>query len=110
MKDANIYVGLWGKYRPVILTKMKLAFENPQEYKLSKHEFEAIGDRLSSGYSFNLEIRDGKVTNNIGGTAVARGLFEVLNTSDTAKILMKKNHIKITLSKEFVLRIQISAI
>jgi len=108
MKDANIYMNLWQKYRPVILSKMKQAHIENQEYQLMKHEFESIGDRTSSGYSFNLEIKDGKVSNNIGGTAVARDLFEVLKNSDTAKNMMESNHIKITLSKEFVLAIRIT--
>lgn len=95
MKDANIYVNLWLKYQPVILNKMK-------------HEFESIGDRNRSGYSFNMEIRDGIVSNNIGGTAVARDLYEVLKNSDTAKSITQNNYIKITLSKEFVLAIRIT--
>jgi len=77
MKDTKIYQPLWQKYRPVIISIMKLAAE-PQEYQLSKHEFEAIGDREKAGYTFNLEIKNGIVVNNIEGTVVARDLFAVL--------------------------------
>ena len=108
MRDANIYMNLWQKYRPVILNKMEQAHKETQEYQLMKHEFESIGDRKSSGYSFNLEISNGIVSNNIGGTAVARDLYEVLKNSDTAKSIMENNHIKITLSKEFVLAIRVT--
>ena len=85
---------------------MKAAKDVPQEYQLFKHEFEAIGDRTKSGYSFNLEIKNGDLKNNIGGTAVARDLFEVLKSSETAKELMKDNYFKINLTKNFILKIQ----
>ncbi len=110
MKDTNIYQALWEKYRPVIISKLKLAVTEPQEYQLSKHEFEAIGNRTSAGYSFNLEIVNGNLSNNIDGTAVARDLYEVLKSSATAKELMHNNHIKISLGKDFKLRIQVRSI
>ena len=106
MNESNIYITLWEKYRPAILSKMKLALTEPQSYPLSKHEFEAIGDRLSSGYSFNLELRDGKLMNNIDGTAVARDLLAVLKKSKTANELMKDSYYKINFSKDFKLLIQ----
>lgn len=106
MNDSNIYIPFWQKYRPVILSKMKAALESAQEYPMSKHEFEAIGDRTSSGYSFNLEIKNGILQNNIDGTAVARDLHAVLKSSETAKALLKNTSFKINLSKEFKLTIQ----
>ena len=106
MNQSNIYLTLWDKYRPIIINQMKLALTEPQVYSLSKHEFEAIGDRLSSGYSFNLELKNGKLMNNIDGTAVARDLLEVLKKSKTASELMEGHHFKINLSKDFKLTIQ----
>lgn len=106
MNDSNIYIPLWQKYRPVILSKMKAALESVQEYPLTKHEFEAIGDRTSSGYSFNLEIKNGILQNNIDGTAVARDLYAVLKSSETAIALMKTATFKINLTKDFKLTIQ----
>lgn len=106
MKETNIYILLWQKYRPVIISKMRSALETSQEYQLTKHEFEAIGDRTNSGYGFNLEIKNGIVQNNIEGTAVARDLYEVLKSSETAKMLMINNYFKINLTKDFILTIQ----
>ena len=85
---------------------MKLALNEVQFYQLSKHEFEAIGYRESSGYAFNLEIKNGIVTNTIDGTAVARDLFEVLKSSITAKELMQVHYFKINLTSDFKLKIQ----
>jgi hypothetical protein len=106
MKDSNIYNSLWQKYKPVIISKLKQAGIEQQEYQLSKHEFEAIGDRKNSGYAINLEIENGILKNNIDGSAVARDLFEVLKSSATAKELMKNNYFKINLTKNFKLTIQ----
>jgi len=106
MTHSKIYNLLWERYRPVIISKMKEALYFPQEYQLYKHEFEAIGDRTNSGYSFNLEIENGILKNNIDGSAVARDLFEVLKNSTTAKELMKDNYFKINLTKDFTLKIQ----
>jgi hypothetical protein len=107
MREAQIYIPLWQKYRPVLVSKMRESIVSNQTYALSKHEFEAIGDRTQSGYSFNLEIKNGIVQNNIDGTAVARDLFEVLKNSKSASELMKDNHFKINLSKDFLLTIQL---
>lgn len=53
----------------------------------------------------NLEIKKGAVANNIEGTAVARDLFEMLKLSKTAFELLKKHDFKITLTKDFTLKI-----
>jgi len=105
MKDSNIYIPLWHKYKSAIVTKLIQSLLEPQEYQLFKHEFEDIGDRTSAGYSFNLEIENGNVKNNIVGNAVARDLFEVLKNSSTAKELMNENYFKINFTTDFILKI-----
>jgi hypothetical protein len=107
MKDSNIYIPLWQKLKPIIVSKMKEALIVPQEYPLSRHEFKPYGDRIGSDYTFNLEIENGALINNIGGTAVARDLLEVLKSSKTANELLNKNHFKINLGRDFKLKIQI---
>lgn len=107
IKESNIYVPLWQKYRPMIVSLMREALVSQQNYSLSKHKFEAIGDRTQSGYSFNLEIKNCIVQNNIEGTAVARDLFEVLKNSKSASELLKQHNFKINLNKEFILTIQL---
>jgi hypothetical protein len=107
MSESNIYTVIWQKYRPVLLNKMKLALTEPQEYQLSKHEFESVGGRVTAGYSFNLEVNKGVLANKIGGTAIARDLLQVLRTSNTAKELMLNHHYKINLTKDCKLKVQI---
>jgi hypothetical protein len=105
--DTNIYIPLWEKYKPAIVSKMKAAVEGAQTYKMTKEEFERVGERKKSTYAFNLEIKNGKVANNISGIAVARDLFNVLQQSNFAKELMQENYFKITLSKGFMLTVQV---
>lgn len=90
----------------MLVSLMRAALNAPQTYALYKHEFEALGNRTQSEYSFNLEIKNGVVHNNIGGSAVARDLLEVLRNSVAAQQLMKEHFFKINLNNEFVLTIQ----
>ena len=107
MEKVNIYVSLWEKYRPAIISHMRLALNDAQVYQLSGHEFKDLGVRVSAGFSFNLELNNGVLTNNIDKAAVARDLFIVLNKSKTASELMKDNFYKISLAKDFKLTIQV---
>lgn len=109
MEKVNIYVSLWEKYRPAIISHMRLALNEPQVYKLSGHEFKDLGVRVSAGFNFNLELNKGVLINNIDKTAVARDLFIVLTKSKTATEIMKDNFFKISLGKDFKLSIQVVA-
>jgi hypothetical protein len=106
MKESNIYQSLWQKYRPVILIKMRESAAGPCEYQLSKHEFEATGEKKKASYGFNLEIERGQAKNNIKGIAIARDLLEVLKSSATASTLMQERKYKINLGKDYKLKIQ----
>lgn len=107
MKEANIYLPLWRKYKPAIQALMKAALQAPQEYQLSAHEFKAIGERPKSGYAFNLEIENGKVINDISGSAVARDLWAMIKESNTAIRHAETNHYKFNLSTSFLLKITV---
>lgn len=104
--EENKYVALWTKYKPVIVSMMKEAKTNGvQRYSLSSHEFEATGNRESSGYTFNLVQVNGELANNIDGTAVARDLRIVLSKSGAAFELMKHARYIIRMDKDFVLHV-----
>lgn len=105
MKESNIYIILWEKYKPVILTLMRQAIESPVQYQLSKHEFEVFGNRKLSNYDFTIKFKQGVVINDISDSAVARDLVEVLKTSKTAKELMTNRNFKISLSVSCLLKV-----
>jgi hypothetical protein len=101
--ESSPYASLWNKYRPVILQLMIAAGE-PQEYKLSAHEFKAVG-RKEKAYSFVLEVSQGKAINNIKGSTVARDLLGILQQSQKATQLMREGIYELSLDKHFVFRV-----
>lgn len=103
--ESNHYASLWNKYRPVILQLMMAVGEYPQQYKLSAHEFKAIGQREKTGFSFLLEVSGGKALNNIKGSGVARDLLHVLQQSQKASQLMEDGVYELKMDKQFVLHV-----
>jgi hypothetical protein len=104
--EIEKYINLWKKYLPVIRIQLKKSLQKEEKLQLNKIEFEATGDRNLSGYTFNLEIQKGKVTNDISGTAVARDLFKVLIEDVGLKEFLEDKRIKISLRQNFVLKIR----
>ena len=58
--EGGKYLSLWHRYLPVLRLKLKKSLNEEQSLKLTRHEFEAPGDRKASGYSFNLESKKGE--------------------------------------------------
>ncbi len=104
--ESNLYASLWNKYRPVILKLMRESEQNPQQYKLSPHEFKAVSQREKGGYSFLLEAAHGKALNNIRGSAVAKDLLYVLQQSETATQMMTQSAYELSMDKQFVLQVK----
>ena len=107
MKEKNLYYSLWQKYLPVIALQMKNAVKGIKEIKMSRSEFEVYGNRVISDYVINLEINDGKVVNNIEGSAVARDLFDILCTDNACKKMLDHRYYKFSMGKSFILKISI---
>jgi hypothetical protein len=84
---------------------MIAAHDDPQHYKLSGHEFKAIGQREKSGFSFLLEASEGTALNNIRGSNVARDLLHVLQQSQKATELMSEDVYELKMDKQFVLHV-----
>jgi len=77
-----------------------------QQFKLNITDFESAGDRGKSGYTFNIVLENGKVMNNISGSAVARDLFEAMKEDEAIKAMMQNKSIKISVGKSFMLSIK----
>lgn len=106
LAESNPYSTLWNKYRPVILQLMSAAVENgPQQYKLFAHEFKAVGQKEKSGFSFVLEASEGRATNNIKTSTVAKNLLQVLQQSKRATELLNEAPYELSLDKQFVFRV-----
>jgi hypothetical protein len=104
--EERKYLQTWKKYLPVIRLHLKRSFTEEQSFKLNITDFESAGDRGKSGYTFSLQMENGKVTNNISGSAVARDLFEAFKSDDTIKAMLLDKSIKISVGKSFVLSIK----
>lgn len=102
-KESNIYVELWERKLPLIIEKLRKTDKDSTQQEIEMYEDEFGGDRDS--YSFNLEIKNGTLFNNIGGSAVARDLHLVLKNSTAAKNILKKGHFKINMGVHFILKI-----
>ena len=108
--EERKYLLTWKKYLPVIRLHLKRSLNEEQNFKLNITDFESAGDRGKSGYTFNLMLENGKVTNNISGSAVARDLFELLKSDDVIKAIFQERTVKISVGKSFVLNIKTNPI
>lgn len=106
--ETGKYLTLWTKYLPIIRIQLKKSFQNEQLLQLNEIEFEKAGDRESSSYTFNLEIQNGKVTNDISGTAVARDLYQILKNNAALVEYYKGKKIKINMGKNFILKFRVA--
>lgn len=104
--DERNYLSTWQKYMPVIRLHLKRSLQEEQQFKLNITDFEAAGSRGKSGYTFNINMENGKVTNSISGSAVARDLYELLKADEAIKALLKDKNVKISVGKSFVLSIK----
>ena len=103
MASSGKYTDLWTKQRIYIKDKLANA-TTKQSIQLNSEDFNKVGNR--SNYSFNLEFVNGIVCNNIGGSAVARDLAQVLENSNEIKEILKTGHYKINMDRQFCLWIE----
>lgn len=103
MATSGKYINLWTRQRESIKEILRNSHLN-KSLKLNAEDFKAVGQRKS--YSFNLEFENGKVNNNIGGSAVARDLAQVLESSNEIKNILGEGHFKINMNKEFCLKVE----
>jgi hypothetical protein len=104
--EERQYLSTWKRYIPVIRLHIKKSFNEEQAFKLNITDFESAGGSSKSGYTFNIQMENGKVINNISGSAVARDLFEALKADDAIKAMLQDKSIKISVGKSFMLTIK----
>ncbi len=104
LAESKPYAPVWNKYRPALLKLMVESANEPQEYKLYSHEFKAMNPK-EKGFSFTLQVFQGKALNNIRKSPIAQDLLGILEQSKKASELMSVNSYEFTLDKQFVLRV-----
>src|ERR1700712_667769 len=104
--EERKYLTTWKRYIPVIRLHLKKSLVEEQQFKLNIQDFESAGDRGKSGYTFSITMENGRVTNNIGGSAVGRDLYEKLKSYEAIKAMLQDRAIKISVGKSFLLSIK----
>jgi len=104
--EERKYLTTWKRYMPVIRLHLKKSLNEDQQFKLNITDFESAGDRGKSGYTFNITMENGKVTNNISGSAVARDLYEAIKGDEAVIALLHDKNVKISVGKSFMLTIK----
>jgi len=108
--EQRKYAPLWSKYRPAILKMMLAAALEPQEYKLTEHEFKAMDGKKKSSFGFSLTVANQRAVNNIKDSEAAQDLLNMLQLSRKGSELMQLNSYELVMDKHFILRIeQVSA-
>jgi hypothetical protein len=103
--DHNPYMPIWNKYRPAILKLMVESANEPQQYKLSAHEFRAMTPKPKTTYAFAFEAANGKAINRISDIPVAVDLLLMLQQSNKAMELMKESTYELSMDRQFVLHV-----
>jgi hypothetical protein len=101
------FTPVWHKYRPVILKMMIDSKAEPRTYQLSEHEFKAMNANQKGGYTFTLQVANGRVKNSIKDIAVAQDLWQVLQLSPKASELIAESTYQFAMDKHYVLRVEI---
>lgn len=104
--EERKYLTTWKRYLPVIRLHIKKSLVEEQQFKLNITDFESAGDRGKSGYTFNITMENGKVVNNISGSAIARDLWELLKADEVIRGLLLGRNVKISVGKSFMLTIK----
>ena len=100
-----MYTQVWSKYLPIIKILLKKAAAADQELILNRIDFEKLGIARKAGYKFTIIFENGKASNTIGSSQLARDLVTVLTENNDAKYLFKFNTYELTLTPKFLLQI-----
>ncbi len=93
------FLALWTKYLPAIRILLKKAVNEEQQITLSKMELQSVDNRKNANFSFNLEISNGKVENNVGVPPMGKDLYSVLSGDMLVRNFMLDKKINIQMSR-----------
>jgi hypothetical protein len=100
-----MYTQVWSKYLPIIKILLKKAAAADQELTLNRIDFEKLGIARKAGYKFTILFENGKASNTIGSSQLARDLVTVLTENNDVKYLLRFNTYELTLTPKFLLQI-----
>lgn len=77
-----------------------------QTYQLSQHEFKQLNPKQKGGFTFKLEVSNGKAKAGLKDNMLAQDLWDILQFSPKATELMAQSEFEIAMDKNFVLHVQ----
>ena len=88
--------------------KLKQVIRNnePATITMYKFEFQNVGTKKKSNFQFNLELKEGRVINDISGSVAAKELSEMLKLDANVRPLLNTGHFTFSLNGEFAFTIQ----
>lgn len=98
-----MYVHVWTKYLPIIKIMMKKSSAGDQTLELNRIDFERAGSGRKAGYKFNIEFKNGKVSNVISSSPLATDLASVLLNDPASRAILADAEIAISLNTKFQL-------
>jgi hypothetical protein len=100
-----MYTKVWMKFLPVIRLFLKRATTSPQQVKLNKIDFDKAGGGKKAGYSFTIELKNGKVQNRLT-SAIALDLITVLQADEKAMEILSSSEYELELNGKCELAIR----
>lgn len=101
----HLYSDIW-KSQSVAFKNFLETDVHRAEVQLREQDFQRASIRGRKSFSFNLVLENGKASNNISGSAVARDLEEYLTEHVLFRKLLADKHVKINLTGDFMLQMQ----
>jgi len=103
-----MYHAVWLKYLPVIALKLKQVVRSGQSAHIGMYQFEfhTTGKERKIGHQFSLELKNGRVMNDISKYPIAKELTTVLKEDTTVGSLLHSGHFLFNLDGNFALTIE----
>jgi hypothetical protein len=103
---TKAFIPVWNKYRPVILKMMIDSSKEGQSYQLSQHEFKQMNPKQKGGFTFKLQVANGKAKAGLKDNTLAQDLWDILQYSPKATELIAQSEFEIAMDRNFVLHVQ----
>jgi len=101
-----MYIQTWNKYLPVIKILLKRAVVEDQSLALNSSDFQKGVVKKKTGFTFFIDITEGRVNNIISASLPAKDLASILLEDATVKELFTKKDFHINLDSKFQLGIK----
>ena len=97
---------IWVKYLPVLRIVLKRSLTADQQFAVSALDFERAGYKRKTGQKFQVELKNGRLTNVLVDTPIASSLASTLLEDAVVKELTNGNEFHISMNTKFLLTIK----